>query len=118
MSNKLAAPVDDTDYLVKGGELDGLVFRASFGRRRRFRAMAHVRTTDQLSLISSDSALVLPLGPPMPNNLEHAELEVLLKESDVIDDIREAFCRDFQGTGYEIGAGSRPTIIHTHCRVT
>jgi SAM-dependent methyltransferase len=112
--------LDGTNYLVRGGSLDRLVFRTSFGHRRAFRQMTDLEvhfSPEDLTPTTTEVALLVPVGPPMPSKYI-APLNELLVESEESDAIREAFCKDFSGSGYELGPGRRPTIVPLNCTMT
>jgi SAM-dependent methyltransferase len=107
--------IDGKDYRVAGGPLDTLVFRTAFGHRRAYRAMTDLGERD-LAEVPSSVAAHIPVGPPMPRAVS-LNSQDLLATSIEIDTIRESLCQDFSGRGYEIGAGSRPTIVPAQCSV-
>jgi SAM-dependent methyltransferase len=105
------------DYLVRGGPLDSLVFQVQFGHIRAYRSMDDLRGGGDLDVVTSEFALALPVGPAMPK-IRNFSLNTLLETSVSTDDIRETFCYDMTGLGYELGPGRRPTIVPSGCTVT
>lgn len=106
-------------YRVADGKYEHFVFKYCDGKTRG------IFDLDQLNRIlrghptidiSGDVFSLLSAGPPMP--LGNGEtLDELLEKSNSIELIREAFCTNFTGSGYEIGAGRRPTILPVDCTV-
>jgi hypothetical protein len=112
-------PIEGHNYLVKGGELDKLIFLYAFQHRRAYLRMSDFPSGSEeaLQVVSSEFALTIPVGPPMPRaDLE--SLENLLLCSAESNAIREAFCKYFTGIGFEVGPGRRPTVVPNGCRVT
>lgn len=121
-SNSMDLPplVEGDVYITIDGAQSGAIFQYKFGHRRQFLTMddfAPYKRRVELKRILITDAARIPVGPAMPRS--HAiTTKNALSASDNIDQIREAFCREFQGRGYEIGAGERPTIVPERCHVT
>jgi len=98
----------------------GAMFQLSFGHRRWFRTIEDVISVhgqQPPAPVSLADAGRYPVGPPMPL-VQAPPLEEQLATSDSQQHIREAFCREFSGQGYEIGTGFRPTVVPAGCHVT
>jgi methyltransferase family protein len=121
-SNSMDLPplIEGDVYLTVSGAQTGAIFQYKFGHRRQFPTLedfAPYKRRGELRRIQITDAARIPVGPAMPRS--HAmTTKRALSASDNIDQIREAFCREFHGHGYEIGAGERPTIVPEQCHVT
>jgi hypothetical protein len=103
---------DGRPYKVFGGLRNGNIFVYSAGHKRRIlteRNFYQYFSDDDLQIVSPGVDEALPFGAPLPLN-DNVTLMDLLKEDDT-DAIREELCSNFSGTGYEIGAGERPTRV-------
>jgi SAM-dependent methyltransferase len=114
-----ALMLEEGTYEVCGGPKDHFLFYLNFGHKRPF-----LSPTDcQPSLhgpshpIAPEDEQALPHGPYMPTGRSGTLRDVLETSLD-FDLIREVFCRDLTGNGYEIGAGARPTCVPFGCRVS
>lgn len=107
-------------FRILNGPFKDRLFQISFGHKRWFRTMEDyfaLHTSIKFEDINDEQASDFPMGPPMPRS-GLPDFEVLLRQSVNHDDIREAMCRGFYGSGIELGAGNRPTIVPDGCRVT
>lgn len=125
---------DKRFYRVADGPHKNLFFMYSFGHARKLYTPEQIAAyVDRSSLLGSlggdrrngkqvpisiSGALFskIPTGPAMPAPARTPP-EAALEALDHIDLLREALCADFQGAGYEVGAGRRPTIIPAACDV-
>jgi SAM-dependent methyltransferase len=114
-----ALTIEEGTYQVQGGPKHNFLFYLAFGHKRPFLSPDDY----QLSLhgpihpIAPEDEQARPRGPYMPTRRGEI-LRDLLETSPDIDLIREVFCRDLTGNGYEIGAGARPTCVPFDCRVS
>jgi SAM-dependent methyltransferase len=106
-------------YWVASGSERGLVFVYRSGHRRELpseEAYLHHFQDRPIRPIRPGLARALPRGSPVPDVGGMGLVEALASSSST-DEIREALCADLSGSGYEIGAGDRPTRVPAACQV-
>jgi SAM-dependent methyltransferase len=106
-------------YQVQGGPKNYFLFYLAFGQKRAFLSPDDYQQSlhGPIHPIAPEDERVVPNGPHMPTR-RFETLQDLLETSSDFDLIREVFCRDLTGNGYEIGAGERPACVPFGCRVS
>lgn len=97
------------------------VFVVQFGHKRLYLTIDDLfmtgYTAKDLTPIELDSIRDLPTGPCMPRRHNYKSVLDALEQEKSTDLIRQLWVSDFSGTGYEIGAGNRPTSVPSCCNV-
>ena len=101
---------------------DHAVFIVQFGHKRLFLTVDDLflagYSAKDITPIAFDCIRDLPTGPCMPRKHKYKHLQTALEREENTDLIRQIWVSGFSGTGYEIGAGNRPTSVPSGCHVT